>query len=842
MRPDFDKLRQDIRAHHYADEATLAPILMREADIGGAARKRAQEAAAEFVRSARAEASRSGLIDKFLQQYGLTTHEGVLLMRLAEALLRTPDAATADALIKDKVEAGDWRAHKGKSPFPLVNVSTRALMLTAAWLDDVEGKDPTRQIVRATKALLDRVGEPVIRASVGQAMKIMGEHFVLGETIGAAQRRARDYGARGYTFSFDMLGEAAYTDADARKYFEDYAAAIAAIGDEARAGSPEANPGISVKLSALHPRYEYAKRDRVLDELGGRVADLARAAKAADIGFNIDAEEAARLDLSLDLIERLARDPSLKGWDGLGVVVQAYQRRARPVIDWLAALARDTDRRMMVRLVKGAYWDGEIKRAQVGGFDSYPVYTRKVLTDISYQACARKLFAGADVFYPQFATHNALTAAIVHEMAGDVERFELQRLHGMGDALHDRIVAAGGRSRIYAPVGGHRELLPYLVRRLLENGANSSFVNQLFDPDLAIDRVVADPLDLAGQLNEIANTAIPAPRDLFGGARLSAQGFDLNDPATAARLVAAAAQPREDKAGPLVGGRDLPGAERPVLNPSNRSERVGTVLEANAAAIDEAVAAAAAAQPAWEALGSKRRGDILRAAADLLEARTEDFVARCAREAGKTLPDGIAEVREAVDFLRYYADEGMRVATPALGVVACISPWNFPLAIFLGQIAGALAAGNAVVAKPAEQTPLIAYAATKLLHEAGVPPDVLHLVPGDGPSVGAPLTRHPRVAAVVFTGSTEVAQRINQTLAAREGEPLLIAETGGVNAMIVDSTALLEQAVADAVAAAFQSAGQRCSAARLVCVQEDVADRFCAMLAGAMAELEVGDP
>ncbi len=715
-------------------------------------------------------------------------------------------------------------------------------MLTAAWLDDIEGKDPTRQIVRATKALLDRVGEPVIRASVGQAMKIMGEHFVLGETIASAQWRARLYAERGYTFSYDMLGEAAYTAEDAEKYFNDYAAAIAAIGAEARAGSPEANPGISVKLSALHPRYEYAKKDRVLKELGAKAAILARAAKAANIGFNIDAEEAFRLDLSLDLIEQLARDPALAGWEGLGVVVQAYQRRARPVIDWLAAIARATDRRMMVRLVKGAYWDGEIKRAQVGGFASYPVFTRKVLTDLSYQACARKLFENADVFYPQFATHNALTAALVREMAGKVSAYELQRLHGMGEALHDRIVESGVRSRIYAPVGGYRELLPYLVRRLLENGANSSFVNQLFDPDLAIDRVVADPIDEALKLNVLPNPSIPAPRDQFGGTRLSAKGFDLNDPDTVSRLLKAASSRRDDKAAPIVSGRIIDGPARGVMSPADRRAWVGAVIEANAVHVDEAVAAAKAAQAGWAALGAKTRGDILRRAADILESRTEDYVARCVWEAGKTLADGIAEVREAVDFLRYYADQGEDLSGEPLGVVVCISPWNFPLAIFLGQVAGALAAGNAVVAKPAEQTPLIAFEAVRLMHEAGVPTAALQFLPGDGPTVGAPLTRHGLIGGVVFTGSTEVAQAINRALAARDDEPALIAETGGINAMIVDSTALLEQAVSDAISSAFQSAGQRCSAARIVCVQEDVADRFCAMLAGAMTELEIGDP
>ncbi|HXI87838.1 MAG TPA: proline dehydrogenase family protein, partial [Parvularculaceae bacterium] len=475
----------------------------------------------------------------FLQEYGLSTAEGVTLMRLAEALLRTPDAATADALIRDKVEAGDWSAHKGKSPFPLVNFSTRALMLTAAWLDEVEAKDPTGKVLKATKDLLDRVGEPVIRASVAQAMKILGDHFVLGETIDEAMKRGRAYAEKGYVFSFDMLGEAAHTEQDAKEYYDDYARAIAAISERATSANPADNPGISVKLSALHPRYEYGKKSRVLAELGERMRSLALAARRANMSFNVDAEEADRLDLSLDLIEQAMRDPALAGWDGFGVVVQAYQRRALFVIDWLAALARETKRRIMVRLVKGAYWDAEIKRAQILSLASYPVFTRKVLTDVSYAACARRILANADVFYPQFATHNALTAAMVREMAGDVTDYELQRLHGMGEALHDGLIAEGARSRIYAPVGGHRELLPYLVRRLLENGANSSFVNQLIDPDLAIDDVVADPVVEAEQLNILPNPGIPAPRDLFNGARLSAKGWDHTDPETAARLAAA---------------------------------------------------------------------------------------------------------------------------------------------------------------------------------------------------------------------------------------------------------------------------------------------------------------
>ncbi|MDZ7628595.1 MAG: bifunctional proline dehydrogenase/L-glutamate gamma-semialdehyde dehydrogenase PutA [Parvularculaceae bacterium] len=838
-------LRAAIRAATLADETAAAHALLAAAALPDAARHAAQEKAAAFVKEARATASRSTLVDKFLQEYGLSTAEGVTLMRLAEALLRTPDAATADALIKDKVDAGDWAAHQGKSPFPLVNFSTRALMLTAAWLDDVEAKDPGRKLVKATKDALDRVGEPVIRAAVAQAMKIMGEHFVLGETISEAQRRGQGYAKKGYNFSFDMLGEAAHTAADAAKYFKDYETAIAEIARGATASRSVDNPGISVKLSALHPRYEYGKRARVLEELGSSVAKLAIQAKNANIGFNIDAEEAARLDLSLDLIEALMRDEKLAGWDGFGVVVQAYQRRAMVVIDWLAAMARETGRRIMVRLVKGAYWDGEIKRAQVMGLASYPVFTRKVLTDVSYQACARKLFANADVIYPQFATHNALTATLVREMAGDVTEYELQRLHGMGEALHDTLIAAGARSRIYAPVGGHKELLPYLVRRLLENGANSSFVNQLFDPDHSIDRIVADPVEEARSLAVFPNPAIPAPRDLFKGERLAAEGWDETDPETGEQLELAVGAALKSSAvyGPLIDALAEKGPAAFSVNPSHTDEIIGTVRSASAVDVSLACDKAALAAPHWAATPARERAAILRRAADLLEARAEQFLQLAVREAGKTIPDAIAEVREAIDFLRYYANEAVALKGEPLGVVACISPWNFPLAIFLGQVSAALAAGNAVIAKPAEQTPIIAHDAAALLHEAGVPRGVLQCLPGDGPSVGAPLVADKRVAGVVFTGSTEVAQIINRGLVdAGKWDAALIAETGGINAMIVDSTALLEQAVRDAVSSAFQSAGQRCSAARVVCVQEDVADRFNEMLAGAVAELVVGDP
>jgi len=846
MAQDFslDTLRGRIRDHYLVSEDILCPQLMKAVALSEADRARAQARAGDFVRAARASAERSGLIDKFLQEYGLSTAEGVTLMRLAEALLRTPDAATADALIEDKIEAGDWASHKGKSPFPLVNFSTRALMLTAAWLDDIEAKDPLRRMAKATKDALDKFGEPVIRASVAQAMRIMGEHFVLGETIAEAMKRGRKYAAKGYNFSFDMLGEAAHTEADALKYFDDYKNAIAAIAGHATKDKVADNPGISVKLSALHPRYEYGKKERVLKELGERVRLLAIDAKNANMGFNIDAEEANRLDISLDLIEALMRDPALAGWDGFGVVVQAYQRRASFVLDWLAATARATGRRIMVRLVKGAYWDSEIKRAQVMGLESYPVFTRKVLTDVSYLACARKLLDNTDVFYPQFATHNALTATMVETMAGDYKDYELQRLHGMGEALHDSLIEDGARSRIYAPVGGHKELLPYLVRRLLENGANSSFVNQLIDPDLSVDDVVADPLDEIADLFTYSNPNIPAPRDCLKGERLSAKGWDETHVLTAATMTPAVrASIKPVAARPLVDGKLLDGVIQPVTNPARSDDAVGSVETASENDVAKACAAASAFAPQWAATPVATRASALRRAADMLEERGDYFMALAIFEAGKSWIDAIAEVREAVDFLRYYADRAEELTEPPLGVIACISPWNFPLAIFVGQVSAALAAGNCVIAKPAEQTPLIAFEAVKMLYEAGIPGGALHFLPGDGPTVGAPLTAHKEIAGVVFTGSTEVAQLIKKSLvAAGKHDATLIAETGGINVMIVDSTALLEQAVTDVVSSAFQSAGQRCSACRVVCVQEDVADRFNEMLAGAMAELAVGDP
>ncbi len=840
----LDDMRGLIRDHYLIDEAVLTGRLMLIADLDPPVRNRAQEKAADFVRLARDSAERSGLIDKFLQEYGLSTAEGVTLMRLAEALLRTPDAATANALIEDKIEAGDWRAHKGASPFALVNFSTRALMLTAAWLDDIEAKDPLRRMAAATKAAFDRLGEPVIRASVAQAMRIMGEHFVLGQTIDAAMKRGRHYAAKGYLFSFDMLGEAAHTVTAADQYYRDYENAIAAISNHCPAKRAADNPGISVKLSALHPRYEYGQKDRVLMELGEKLRTLALTAKHANMGFTIDDEEVVRLDLSLDLIEMLMRDPALAGWQGFGVVVQAYQRRATYVLDWLAGLARDTNRRIMVRLVKGAYWDSEIKRAQVMGLESYPVFTRKVLTDLSYIACARRLFAASDVFYPQFATHNALTATTVQAMAEGCADYELQRLHGMGEALHDNLIDHGARSRIYAPVGGHKELLPYLVRRLLENGANSSFVNQLIDPDLSVDDVVADPLDEVVALDVIANPNIPAPRDHLNGERLAAKGWDETHPPTAKELAYAAREPMQPIAAKaIIKGKMQGGDAAPIVNPANTAHVVGSIETASADDIVKACASAAEYAESWARTPAATRAETLRRAADLLEERGLHFMTLAVFEAGKTWPDAIAELREAVDFLRYYASQAEQLHGAPLGVVACISPWNFPLAIFLGQVSAALAAGNCVIAKPAEQTPLIAFEAVKLLRKAGIPAAALHFLPGDGASVGAPLVAHPSVNGVIFTGSTAVARQINQSLVANNKyDDALIAETGGVNVMIVDSTALLEQAVTDTIASAFQSAGQRCSACRVVCVQDDIAERFNAMLAGAMAELRLGDP
>ncbi len=839
--------RAAIRAAYLADEAATVQRLIATAGLDGTARAAISEHAADLVRTVR-QAGAPGLMQAFLGEYGLTTKEGVALMCLAEALLRVPDAETIDALISDKIAAADWGRHLGRSSSSLVNASTWALLLTGRVLRD-DDSDDLAEILRDA---LRRLGEPVIRTAVGQAMREMGRQFVLGRTIEEAAKHASDQEAKGYTYSYDMLGEAARTEGDAKHYHLAYSNAISALAGYCHSDETWANPGISVKLSALHARYEEAQRDRVMSELAPRAQSLALLAKSANMGFNIDAEEADRLDLSLDVVEWMLRDPALAGWDGFGVVVQAYGQRAAYVIDWLYDLATTLDRRLMVRLVKGAYWDTEIKRAQILGLEGFPVFTRKHATDVSYIACAAKLFGMTDRIYPQFATHNAHSAAAVLHLAGGREGFEFQRLHGMGEALHETLRARHGqRCRIYAPVGAHKDLLAYLVRRLLENGANSSFVNQIVDAAVPADDIAQDPVAaLQARDGVIANPAILQPGAIFQPLRSNAKGWDLTDPTTLQSLEAGREPFRgvSWQASPTMGDAvAATGPTRQVVNPARPGDVVGTVRDATPDDIERAFAAAATAYGEWQGHPGAARAEMLRRIADRFETHAPELMALAAREAGKTLPDSVGEVREAADFCRYYAhfaealDTGQGSA--ARGTFVCISPWNFPLAIFTGQIAAALAAGNCVLAKPAEQTSLLATRAAQLMHQAGVPPAVLQLLPGHGVTVGAALTADPRTAGVCFTGSTETARQIHRSLA-DHGRPdaTLIAETGGLNAMIVDSTALPEQAVRDILASAFQSAGQRCSALRILYLQSDVEDAILEMLLGAMDELRLGDP
>ncbi|MTH76112.1 bifunctional proline dehydrogenase/L-glutamate gamma-semialdehyde dehydrogenase PutA [Paracoccus aestuariivivens] len=811
----------------FQPEQLLLDRLVAETALDERARAAISARAALLVRRIRSEAKPT-MMEHFLAEYGLSTREGVALMCLAEAMLRVPDRDTIDALIEDKIAPSDWGKHLGEASSSLVNASTWALMLTGKVLDDNHGG-----IAGTLRGAIRRLGEPVIRAAVGRAMKEMGRQFVLGETISKALDNATTREKQGFTYSYDMLGEAAMTEADAKRYARSYSDAIAAIAKACDKGSVQMNPGISIKLSALHPRYEVAQEERVMAELVPVVQKLAREAKVGGMGMNIDAEEQDRLVLSMKVIEAVMSDPALAGWNGFGVVVQAYGKRAGLVIDWLYELATRLDRKIMVRLVKGAYWDSEIKRAQVEGLPGFPLFTSKVATDVSYIANAKKLIGYADRIYPQFATHNAHTVAAVLEMAGGIE-YEFQRLHGMGERLHDIVLREDkGRCRIYAPVGAHRDLLAYLVRRLLENGANSSFVNQIVDESIAPEAVAADPfVELA---TAHAPASLVAPSEIFGKERANSQGFDLSDTAVLARIEAARNVALAD-AQPLT-VTPATGATLPVRNPAT-GEVVANVTEADARTAVQAIEDARN----WDVAPAERAAT-LRRAADLYETNYGPIFAALAREAGKTLPDAVGELREAVDFLRYYASEGENVNRAPRGPVVAISPWNFPLAIFTGQIAAALMAGNAVLAKPAEQTPLIATLAVRLLHEAGVPVSALQLLPGQGATVGAALTSDARVKGVVFTGSTDTARIIARAMAANmePGTPL-IAETGGLNAMIVDSTALPEQAVRDVVASAFRSAGQRCSALRCLYVQEDIAPHLIEMIKGAMNELRMGDP
>jgi RHH-type proline utilization regulon transcriptional repressor/proline dehydrogenase/delta 1-pyrroline-5-carboxylate dehydrogenase len=843
-----------------APEGPVLDALIPRARLGVGERARTGSLARELVGRVRAGRRRGGL-DAFLSQYALTTNEGVVLMCLAEALLRVPDADTADRLIRDKIEQANWQEHLGQSPSLFVNASTWALLLTGRV---VQLGDAATDWTAIFGRLIARSGEPLIRQAMTVAMRIMGGQFVLGRTIDEALEKGRPWTARGCRYSFDMLGEAAMTSADAERYLASYAAAIDAVGrhpDDGR--SIFTRNSVSVKLSALHPRFDVLQRERVMRELLPRLLHLARAARQVDVGLTLDAEEADRLELQLDVLDAACSSPELAGWDGLGLAVQAYGKRAPAVIDWLAALARERRRRIPVRLVKGAYWDSEVKRAQEQGLDGYPVYTRKAATDTSYLACARALLADPAAFYPMFATHNAHTLAAVHTLAAGAPDVEFQRLHGMGEDLYDQVIGAEGLGiacRIYAPVGPHEDLLAYLVRRLLENGANTSFVNRLADDEAPIDDIIADPVAAIEAAVPREHPRIPLPADIFPGRRNS-RGVLMTDDTCRTDFLGAIERALANPvaATPLVSGKAQKGVAEPVADPA-RGGVAGTVVNAKPAQVPLAIAAATAAQPGWDAAGGSARAAILERAADLFEDNLPLLTGLCVREAGKTVGNGVGDVREAVDFLRYYAAQaraefsGARVlpgvtgerneiSLHGRGVFACISPWNFPVAIFTGQVAAALAAGNAVVAKPAEQTPLTAYTATRLLHEAGVPNEVLQFLPGDGATIGGALVRDPRLAGVVFTGSTEVAQLINRQLAARDGPiATLIAETGGLNAMIADSTALPEQLVRDVMASAFDSAGQRCSALRVLYVQEDIAPRVLALLSGTLAELRLGDP
>lgn len=815
-------------APYAPDDGAIAARLLGSIWLTPQQNARIDATATRLIDAIRARDDRFGGVEEMLREYALSTKEGLALMVLAEALLRVPDARTADAFIEDKLGQGDFIHHETKSSAFLVNASAWALGISQRAIQP--GETPQGTLGRLAK----RLGLPAVRAATRQAMRLMGSHFVLGETIDAALDRARKPADRAPRYSFDMLGEGARTADDARRYFDSYASAIDAIGHAAGSKPLPDRPGISVKLSALHPRFEAVSRARVMRELVPRLIALAQKAKAYDLNFTVDAEEADRLELSLDVIDAAFADPSLAGWDGFGLAIQAYQKRADAVIDHVDALARGLNRKMMVRLVKGAYWDTEIKRAQERGLDGYPVFTRKAMTDLNYIACAHKLLALRPRIFPQFATHNALTVATVLELAGSGGGYEFQRLHGMGDALYEQL----GQDhpaiawRTYAPVGSHRDLLAYLVRRLLENGANSSFVAIAADGDVPIARLLERPADVIGTADGARHPKIPLPRDLYQPERINSRGIEFGDRAALDALLAEIAASKPDD---------------------------GKITDATPDDARATVLAACDGFPSWSRTSADIRAGILERAADLLEQRRAPFIALLQREGGKTLDDALSELREAVDFCRYYAAQGRKqfgggavmpgptgesnmLSLRGRGVFVAISPWNFPLAIFLGQVAAALMAGNSVVAKPAEQTPRVAAEAVKLLHEAGIPTSALHLMQGDG-QIGAALVAHPAIAGVVFTGSTEVARSINRTLAAKDGPIVpLIAETGGINAMIVDATALPEQVADDVVTSAFRSAGQRCSALRLLFLQDDVADRIIEMIAGATRELKIGDP
>ena len=878
--PDSNPKRRAIRARYYADESECVAQLLQSFNISATDQQNIQQEAIKLVQQIRQQNESHGGLDAFLQEFKLSSEEGVALMCLAEALLRVPDADTADQLIQDKLLDRNWKAHLGASESFFVNASTWGLMLTGKII--ALDKKVIEHGGDYLGKLIARSGEPLIRTAVKQAMKIMGKQFVLAETIQSGLKAAERREKQGYCYSYDMLGEAARTAADAHQYLHAYRVAIDAIGHNAARidkhkttpSGPYDRAGISVKLSALHPRYEYAQEKRIVDELFPHLKQLCAQAASFNIGLTIDAEESERLEPSLSLLQMLCEDPDLDGWSGLGFVVQAYQKRAPAVIDWIEELAIQRQRKMMIRLVKGAYWDSEIKNAQLNGYSGYPVYTRKVSTDVSYLVCARKLIDNPVAFYPLFATHNALTVASILNFVGERRDFEFQCLHGMGEILYHQVIKQYNvNCRIYAPVGPHKDLLAYLVRRLLENGANSSFVNRLVDKHLPVENIVADPLTTLAALDFKPHPNIPLPQDIYGD-RVNAGGLNLDD----AVALEAFFQParvfysKSWQAHPLLANKT--GTEKKQINQTDSSASIaahspvmspatgkamGTVINATTDDVNDAVTNAKASADRWDRLKGKARAQILLASADCFEKNRDELLALCMLEAGKSMADAIAELREAVDFLRYYAQQAIsefehprtlpgptgehnQWSLHGRGVFVCISPWNFPLAIFTGQVSAALAAGNSVLAKPAEQTPIIAYRAVQLMYDSGIPKDVLQLLPGGG-EVGAALVNHPQIDGVTFTGSTETAKHIQQSLANKPGTIIpLIAETGGINAMIVDSTALPEQVIADAIQSAFQSAGQRCSALRVLYLQEEIADEMITMLIGAMAELKVGNP
>lgn len=852
-------LRAAITSAYRRPETECVPLLIEQAGVSD---KPVYALAKRLVESLRGKRKGTG-VEGLIQEFSLSSQEGVALMCLAEALLRIPDRATRDALIRDKISRGDWRSHIGESVSLFVNAATWGLMITGKLV----GVNSEQSLSRAVTRLIGKGGEPLIRKGVNMAMRMMGEQFVSGQTISAALANSRKLEEKGFRYSYDMLGEAATTADDASRYFASYAQAIHAIGKASAGRGIYEGPGISIKLSALHPRYSRAQRERAMTELLPRLIELAKLARHYDVGVNIDAEEADRLELSLDLLDALCFHPDLSGWNGIGFVIQAYQKRAPYVIDYVIDLARRSRHRLMVRLVKGAYWDTEIKRAQMDGLEGYPVYTRKIYTDVSYLACARKLLGAPEAVYPQFATHNAHTLAAVYHMAGEnyyAGQYEFQCLHGMGESLYEEVtgpIAQGKLNRpcrIYAPVGTHETLLAYLVRRLLENGANTSFVNQIGDEDIPVDVLIADPVQAALRVTPVgaAHGKIPLPCDLYAQAegRINSAGLDLSNEQRLGSLAAALLSSAETswRATPMVGEREFnwdPGRVRTVHNPADHRDIVGYVIEASEAEIDDALAEACRVAPIWQATPVVERARCLKRAADLLESEMRPLMGLVVREAGKSFASAISEVREAVDFLRYYSTQieasFSNDTHRPLGPILCISPWNFPLAIFTGQVAAALAAGNPVLAKPAEQTSLVAAAAVKILRRAGVPASAIQLLPGQGETVGATLVASASVRGVMFTGSTDVARLISATLARRLDDAghciPLIAETGGQNAMLVDSSALAEQVVFDVLSSAFDSAGQRCSALRVLCVQEECADHVLTMLRGALLELRVGN-